>query len=260
MSSPSLSHDFLMALDPMRFAVDELGFQPDTWQARVLTWAGQRLLLNCSRQSGKSTTTAIKALHTALYVPGALVLMVSPSQRQSSELFRKVVDFMNRLDTRPALAEDNRLSLKFQNGSRVVSLPSSEATIRGFSGASLIIEDEASRVADELYFAIRPMLAVSGGRLVLMSTPYGKRGHFYTEWTEGGNAWERIRVTANECPRIAREFLVEERRALGQYFYDQEYNCEFRDTLDQVFSTELIERALTDKIKPLFPELLKRGD
>jgi hypothetical protein len=83
------------------------------------------------------------------------VLLLSPSMRQSSELFRKVTNLLSLLEPKPTLTEDNRLSLTLQSGSRVVSLPSSEATVRGFSGASLIIEDEASRVPDELYRAIR---------------------------------------------------------------------------------------------------------
>ena len=96
------------------------------------------------------------ALHRALYYPGALVLLVSPSLRQSGELFRKVADLLAQLDHKPELTEDNRLSLRLANGSRVISLPSKEGTIRGFSGVDLIIEDESSRVPDELYRAVRP--------------------------------------------------------------------------------------------------------
>jgi hypothetical protein len=248
----NLASDLKMALDPVAFAVDALGFKPDDWQARVLRWNGKRLLLNCSRQSGKSTTTAIVALHRALYVPDALVLLVSPSERQSRELFIKVVDFMHRLDVQPDLIEDNKLSLRMAHGARVVSLPGKEATIRGYSGATLIIEDESSRVPDELYYAIRPMLAVSGGQLILMSTPYGKRGHFHKEWTAGGDEWQRIEVKATECPRITTEFLQSERRALGDYFFAQEYGCEFRDTVDQIFPSDLIQAAVTSEVKPLF--------
>jgi hypothetical protein len=79
--------------------------------------------------------------------------------------------------------EASALRLTLANGSRIVALPGSEATVRGYSGAALLVVDEASRVADDLYFAIRPMLAVSGGRLVALTTPYGKRGWFYDEWT-----------------------------------------------------------------------------
>ena len=56
------------------------------------------------------------------------------------------------------------------------------------------------------------MLAVSGGSLMMLSTPYGKRGVFYEEWT-GGHGWERYEVPASQCPRISEDFLEEERAA-----------------------------------------------
>lgn len=241
-----------MALDPVIFAREALGFNPDPWQERVLRWSGKRLLLNCSRQSGKSTTTAILALHRALFYPSSLILLVSPSLRQSSELFRKVLTFYRQLEQPIPPEAESSLRLELKNGSRIVSLPGKEATIRGFSGAALIIEDEAARVPDELYFTVRPMLAVSGGRLILMSTPFGKRGHFFKEWTEGGDTWERIQVTAYECPRISREFLEEERMTLGEWWFRQEYCCEFVETEDSVFTYDQVMMALSDEVKPLF--------
>ncbi len=244
--------DLAMALDRVVFARGALGLEPDGWQARVLRWSGGRLLMNCCRQSGKSTVASVLALHEVLYRPGCLVLLLSPSLRQSSELFRKVTNLLSRLEPRPILTEDNRLSLTLQSGSRVVSLPSSEATVRGFSGASLIIEDEASRVPDELYRAIRPMLATSGGRLVLMSTPWGQRGHFHQEWADGGPLWERVRVSAYECPRISREFLEEERRSLGDLYFRSEYLCEFTENSGQLFAYDDVVAALDEKVKPLF--------
>lgn len=249
-----LAGDLAMALDPATFAKQALHFTPDPWQEQALRWSGKRLLLNCSRQSGKSTTAAILALHKALFYPGALVLLVSPSLRQSGELFRKVQDLLKALpqEQQPELVEDNKLSLAMRNKSRIVSLPGSEGTIRGFSGAALIVEDEAARVPDDLYFAVRPMLAVSGGRLILMSTPFGKRGHFFKEWTDGGDTWERIRITAKECPRITPEFLEEERQALGDWWWRQEYLCEFVETIDQVFTYEQVTAAVTEEVKPLF--------
>ena len=133
----------------------------------------------------------------------------------------------------------------------IEALPGTEKTVRGFSGVDLLIVDEAARVGDELYYAVRPMLAVSGGRLMMLSTPFGKRGVFYEEWT-GGISWERYTVTAAECPRIPASFLAEEREALGQWWYAQEYECKFMDTVDQVFATEVIDKAITDSVPPLF--------
>ncbi len=246
----AITHDLKLALDPVAFAY-ELGFNPDPWQEEVLRWNGKRLLMNCSRQSGKSTTAAILGLHRALYYSRSLVLLVSPSLRQSSELFRKVNEFLNNLRVKPRLLEDNKLSCTLENKSRIVSLPSSEATIRGYSSVTLLIFDEAARCSNELYFSTRPMLAVSSGKMILMSTPFGKRGFFHDEWIKGEN-WERIQIKATECPRISAAFLEEEKRSLGEWWFRQEYMCEFFETIDQVFSNDLVEQALSSKVKPLF--------
>jgi hypothetical protein len=245
--------------DPLFFARHSLGFVLDAWQEKVLSWQGNRLLLNCCRQSGKSTACAILGLHRAMYFPRSLILLVSPTLRQSSELFKKVSEFLSALSVKPELSEDNRLSLQMKNGSRIVSLSSKEANIRGYSGASLIIIDEASRVLDNLYLAIRPMLAVSGGQLICLSTPFGRRGFFYNEWKTGGESWERIRVTAADCPRISSDFLAEERRTMPTLWYSAEYDCLFTDTITQVFATDLIAQAINYDLKPLFPDLLHTG-
>ena len=244
--------DLRCALDPVAFAVERLEFTPDAWQAEVLRSSGKNILLNCSRQAGKSTTTAIIALHEAHYQPQSLILLVSPSQRQSRELFVKVCGFLRMLEPRPILEEDNRLSFTLSNGSRVVSLPGTGETVRGFSAPRLVIEDEAAFVDDAVYGAVRPMLAVSGGRLILMSTPFGKRGHFFEAWRDGGTEWLRSEVTALQCPRISEEFLEKERQALGDLWFRQEYGCEFLETVDQVFRYDDIERALSDEVEPLF--------
>ena len=249
----ALSTTLRWADGPARFARDALGFTPDDWQADVLTSGAPRMLLNCSRQSGKSTTAAALALHRAIFYPGSLVLLVSPSLRQSGELFRKVIAHLRALEQEPKGSESNKQSLALANGSRIVSLPGTEGTIRGFSGADLIVEDEAARVDDDLYFAIRPMLAVSGGRLVLMSTPHGKRGHFFEAWENGGDEWKRIEIPASKCPRITSAFLEEERRQMGDWWFRQEYGCEFVATTDQVFDYDLVMSALSDEVKPLFP-------
>lgn len=241
--------DLASGLDPVLFT-RELRFpEPDPWQREALRWSGKRALWNVSRQAGKSTISALIALHTALYKPDSLILLISPSLRQSSELFRKVSDWRTAWPNRWDLPEDNKLSCTLTNGSRIVSLPSSEETIRGFSGVDLIIEDEASRVPDELYYAVRPMLAVSGGRLILMSTPFGTRGHFHQEWTKGGPIWERVEIDATQNPRIAPEFLEEERASMGDWWYQQEYFCKFMDAQTSVFNYQDIENMFRKEIE-----------
>jgi hypothetical protein len=143
-----------------------------------------------------------------------------------------------------------KMGMELANRSRIDALPGTERTVRGLSGADLLKVDEAARVPDELYFAVRLMLAVSGGRLLMLSTPFGKRGVFYEEYT-GERRWQRYEVTAAECPRIPTSFL-EEAKALGPWWYTQEYECRFMDVNDQVFATEAVERAMSADVKPLF--------
>ena len=196
LATPDIAAELRGALDPVAFAIERLNFEPDPWQADVLRSSASRLALNCSRQAGKSTTVAIMGTHRVVYHAGSLVLLVSPSLRQSRELFSKATDFLRRIDPPPQLDEDNKLSCTLANGSRLVSLPGTGETVRGFSAPDLIIEDEAAYVANSLYFAVRPMLAVSGGRLLLLSTPFGRRGHFFEAW-EGEEQWQRIEVPSH---------------------------------------------------------------
>jgi len=207
--------------------------------------------MNCSRQSGKSTVAGVRALHEALYKPGSLTLILAPAERQAQELFSKVAAFYRQLGHAPSPDSDRKTGMALANDSRIEALPgSNERTIRGFSGVDLLVVDEAARVLDELYYALRPMLAVSGGAVMMLSTPAGKRGVFYEEWT-GSGPWERYEVPATACPRISPEFLKDERRSLPERVYRQEYFCSFEEAEGQVFSEAAIQAAISEEVEPI---------
>lgn len=228
-----------------------LGFVPDARQAEVLSTSARRGILNCTRQWEKSTVAAAKAIHQAWCVPGSLTVVVSPTARQSGELVRKAATFARKLGVRPKGDGDNEISIALPNGSRIVGLPGTEATVRGFSAVALLLVDEAARVRDELYLAIRPMLAVSGGAMWLMSTPFGKRGFFYDAWSKETGEWQRVQVPATECPRIDAAILEQERRTMPERWFRQEYLCEFVQMDGALFDPELVERAVSDEFEPL---------
>ena len=104
----------------------------------------------------------------------------------------------------------------------------------------------------EMYRALRPMLAVGGGDLWMMSTPAGKSGFFYETWARGGPEWERITAKATECERISASYLEDELETMGEESFAQEYMCEFTEYGDHVFDAELLEAALDDTFQPLF--------
>ncbi len=231
---------------------ERLGIALDPWQRDALSSPARRVALNVTRQGGKSTVAALLGVHEAVGTPGALVLAVSPGERQSKLLFRKMLGFYRGLGKPVPADVENRLSLELANGGEIHALPGKEETIRGFSGVTLLLVDEASRVPDPLMAAVSPMLAVSRGRLVTMSTPWGKRGWWYRAWVDGGPDWERYEVPATAVPRIDPAWLEEERRAIGSWWFEQEYLCRFKETEDSVFGHDDIAAALDPAVAPLF--------
>jgi hypothetical protein len=240
--------ELAIAADPA-LMMEMIGKPGDEWQKRLLRGRHSRLMLNCSRQAGKSTVTACIALLEVICFAPALVLVICPAARQSKEFLRNVSRFSKRLGVKST--QESTTHMEFANGSRILALPSEEETIRGFSEVGLLILDEASRIPDELYNSVKPMLAVSNGRIAILSTPYGKRGFFHKEWTTG-EEWERVMVTAEQCPRITKSFLDKERRDLGHIFFRQEYMCEFAELTNAVFSFADVQAAMSTDIKPLF--------
>jgi hypothetical protein len=234
------------AIDAARYG-ERIGFAADELQKQVLRGRADRLLLNCTRQWGKSTVCALAAVHTAVMEEGSLILVASPSLRQSGEFVRKAAGFLRAAGEG---FEGRTTELRLKNGSRIVGLPGREGTIRGFSGVRLLLIDEAARVEDELYQALRPVLAVSKGALWMLSTPFGRRGFFWREWSKG-EGWTRVTVTAADCPRIPKAFLEEERKAQGERWFAQEYMGEFLGEDGCWFDRELLEQAVDDEVEAL---------
>jgi hypothetical protein len=204
-------------------------YRPDPWQQETLMELVRdrlNVLLCCSRQVGKTETVACAAYLEA--VGGGFVLVVSPSERQSLEFFDRLLSYHQRLGLAPAKRSPTRHELCLTGGGRALSLPNSERTIRTYAGVTLLVIDEAARVPDSLYGAVTPMLAVSGGRMALLSTPFGQQGFFWKEWQgQGRQTWRRHQVSWQDCPRLTAEFLDAEQRAHGELWVQQEYGLRF---------------------------------
>jgi len=245
-----IANDLKRIEDPALFCRQRLRLEPDEWQKDFLRDRSDRIIMNCSRQVGKSTMTAVKALHRARYDRGSLILLLSPALRQSLELFKKVNDFSILLGIEKI--DDSKQYMSLKNGSRIVSLPGKGGTVRGYS-PDLLIVDEAGFVSDELFYAIDPMVAVTKGDIILLSTPNGKRGFFYNIFTTD-NRWKKYEIPATVCPRISKKFLAEKKATLPERVYLQEYFCQFVETEDQVFTEEDWEDAVDSGLVPMFSD------
>jgi hypothetical protein len=238
--------------DPLDLAA-RCGLVLDAWQRDALTSTSPRALWLVARQLGKSTVAALLALYTALTEPNSLVLMVAPAERQSAELLRNARGFARLLGHPVPPTGEAVLHLELSNGSRLLALPGrSDSTVRGFSAPRLLLIDEAARVPDEVMTAVSPMLATSAaGRLIAMSTPWGKRGWFHQQWTAGLD-WERVEVPVEACPRITPAFLAREQATMTAAEFEREYHLQFTDAEDSVFRFEDIQGAVDAGVRPLW--------
>lgn len=152
--------------------------------------------------------------------------------KQANELRRKIDDhLMNLRDPEFRPVTDNAKEIEFPNGARIVLVAADQDTVRSFSAVTMIIEDESAAVPDDVYEAMEPMLLVSDGQHILLSTPMGLQGHFARIWHDGGDTWERYEVTVWSNPRVPQariQAIRDEKERLGRLWkFQQEYECSF---------------------------------
>lgn len=226
------------------WAAQTLAFQPDPIQTEILNAHTPRLILCCTRQWGKSSVAAVKALHLAAARPGAFILIASASFKQSAELLRVIRRHAEKLIGSKCKGDGvNRGAIVLPNESRILALPQSPATVRGFAAVDVIIIDEAAFVESEMHSALSPMLATTNGQLWLLSSANTTSGEFYKIWRGNGPEWRRFKVTAPECPRISPEFLASERAAKGEAVFNREYMCDFTAIATKGVPENLVEEA-----------------
>jgi hypothetical protein len=199
------------------------GHAPMPWQRGMLRETRDTLLVK-GRQVGATEVAAALAIHVAMTKPGSTSAIISPSQRQSSEVtVRARVGFWAMGET---LRQDSVSLLRLANGSRVISLPGSARGIRGYA-ADLVVLDEASWITSETFTAARPLTAATGGRLIIQSTPGAPVGPFYDLVENVPDGWAFLKVRSDEVPTISPSFLERERREMAPELYAQEYEAEF---------------------------------
>ena len=238
--------------DIIAFAEKALGWVLEDKQRELLTGLGKRVILNCTRQWGKSWMAAVALLYHAIYHPESLSIVAGPTLRQSAELLKKVKDLAWRMGITTKGDGINRHSLVLSNRSRIVAVPgNSPEGIRGFSGVTMLVIDEASMVKDSVYVAARPMLTQKDGSIWLLSTPKDEEGFFYREFTEGTEDWRRVVVPATSCPRFKPEQLAAEQSSLGAKLFAQEFLCEFVAVSDGLFDQAWFDNVFRDDVKPM---------
>ena len=204
----------------------------------------QRIAFRSGRQVGKTTTTAIKAIHHAINGNNRQVLILSPTMRQSSLMFRKIRAYCQHPMIKEKIVSESQTMIIFDNHSEIHSLPGNNPdTVRGFSPTLLII-DEAAFVKDDVYVAVEPSLAATNGQMILISTPFGKRGRFYQAF--GDDTFEKYHVRSIDSPLITESFLSGQISSKTELEYKQEYEGEFLEEQDTYFPRELVLNCIQE--------------
>lgn len=243
----SIATDLASALDVATFFGQATGLEVMSWQRDYLSET-RPLVLCKGRQVGASWAASVLAAHCALYQGGTAVL-VSPTQRQSSELASKARQAFHRLGVK--LATDSATTLALAGAGRIISLPGTAASVRGWS-ADLLLLDEAAYINAETWTAARALIAATGGRLVVQSTPAVAEGPFHDLVTAEDDVFARMTVRSDEVPTISSDFLEAERQAMTEAEFGAEYLAKFIDPgVVHLFSEDRINQlVMTEEDAP----------
>lgn len=243
----SKSNDYIdLFLDPVRFFSFITGFHPTEYQQKILEDESQYVTIRASRQSGKTEVIAVKVLWHCLLNPDFQTLILAPTLRQSSIVFNKIDMYLLKNSFLRSLAKvHSRSYIQFDNGSEIYNLPGSSGdTIRGYS-PKFVVVDEAAYIKDEVYTALEPSLAVTNGKIVLISSPFGKQGRFYESHTRL-DYYSRYHVSYEDCPFINKDYIERERQNKTEMEFQQEYQADFVEEADTYFTISLIKSCMTE--------------
>ena len=224
----------------------KLDLKLDKWQKNVLNQKGN-ICLRSGRQVGKSTVISIKAAEYAVYNKKKVVLVVAAVERQAYHLFEMTLNYLSdnyKSQIKMGKNRPTKSKIQLTNGTVIYCLPTgvSGLGIRGYT-VDLLIADEAAFIPEEVWTAITPMLAVTHGNIILLSTPHGKEGFYYDCFQN--EDYSSFHVSSEECERVDKKFLKREKERMTKVQYAQEYLGEFVDELMQFFSTDLIRNSMT---------------
>jgi len=229
-------------MDTVAFAEKVLRIKPFPYQAKLLQDQSKRIVACMGRQSGKTTTIALKAIKFAVSKRNATILITSPSLRQSMIMFNRISSLIATSPLKPKVVRATRTVIQFDNKSEIVALPASENLLRGFS-AHMIVCDEAAFMPEELITnIIFPMISSTQGHAIFLSTPWGRNHFFYRAFMNPNYSVHRVKSSEN--PLITAQFLDEMRLNMTKEAFSMEYEAEFVEAANSFFQQDLIRQCV----------------
>ena len=213
----------------------------DQWQKDVLETKGNICLVS-GRQVGKSTVIAMKAGEYATKNQNKTIMIISAVERQALLLFEKVLAHIHQNHKhliKKGKYKPTKHKLSLKNGSVIHCLPTGESGygIRGYT-IDQLYADEAAHINEDVWMAVTPMLATTGGDIILLSTPKGRDNYFWR--SSNSDKFTQFRQSSEDSKHIDQEFLKEEKAWMSKRQYSQEYLGQFVDDIGLFFSESVI--------------------
>ena len=222
----------------------------DKWQKEYIATEGNCFLL-CGRQSGKTTAASIKFGELAATVDKRIILMIAETEKQAYNLFFKTLMYLQAKHPKMIKGRPTKHVIELMNNSIIMCYAAGidGSGLRTYTLTNLVI-DEAAPMAREIFVATMPMLSVTGGTMDIMSTPRGKGGFFFEcsdQCEKVKRNFTRFYVSAEDCPRHDKDFLDEQKEAMSELEYAQEYLAKFLDDVRRVYTDEMIKKCCIAK-------------
>jgi hypothetical protein len=242
--------------DAVEFVEELFHFTPKQYQASLLKDESKRIVVRWSRQAGKTTCIALRAIWFALTHPKTLTLIVAPTLRQSMIMSDRIQDFLGCLpkEKRSALIEKlQRTTVRFKRGgSRIVALPNSPQLLRGYTADQVIADEAGFFREDDLVFynVLYPMLSTTDGTLIASSTPWSKDSVFYRmcqspEFSKHVTTCEDVVKSG----LIKQSFIDEMRAQLPFERFQREFMAEFVEDVDAWLTQSLIVQCIDSNLE-----------
>ena len=207
-----------------------------------------------ARQLGLSTLTAGYALWMMTFQQDKNILVIATKQETAKNLVTKVRVMHANLPgwLKQPCVEDNKLSLRYKNGSQIKAVASSEESGRS-EALSLLIIDEAAFIdkIDTIWGAAQQTLA-TGGRALIISTPNGVGNFFHKTWIgaeDGTNDFNFINLHWSVHPERGQEWRDDQDKLLGPSLAAQECDCDFITSGRGVIDGLLLEKMKESSIR-----------
>jgi hypothetical protein len=240
--------------DPVLWLERNTGFRAWQYEADIIRNHAKRLrVIRKSRQIGISTTIAYESLWKACTIPNRLILIVSPSDRQSRLIMDKIqTAIQSKPELRGLVVRQNLSELVLGNGSQIVSLPNNPDRIRGYAAHDVILDEAAHfERQSSVMPVVSPMISATGGTLTIISTPFTKRNLFWDWYKEAMDSQASDSTVqafdlypSTISPLISEGELERRKRGMLEAEFRQEFLGEFIEELDSFLPMQLLQGCI----------------